>query len=125
MPKILFMGFNGKATSRLYVTSSRVVVIREIDAWRELSGEMTPLGMPTADAKETRLKNLKAAGVRQYCELRTHRLKCASSRKYMKHGSRLDLQLIDDAGVQYAVSLWKTDGRNDRILSLVEAQFGR
>lgn len=123
MPGILFMGFNGKADSRLYVTTSRIVLIREIDIWRQLGGEMTPLGMPNAIAAEAELRKLKLAGIRQFCVVRVASLGRVSSRKYVKHGSRLDLALISNEGVEYAISFWKTDGRDDEMLRLIESQF--
>src|SRR2546421_4722216 len=70
LPKIIFTGFGGRASSKLFVTTKRLVLVRDIDTWRELKGELTPLGLPTAAAKEARLKKLKALGVRQYCEIR-------------------------------------------------------
>ncbi len=125
IPKILFMGFNGKAKSRLYVTTRRIVLIREIDTWRQLVGEMTPLGIPTAIAEEAELKSLKKAGIRQFCEVQTAMLKRASSRRHLKRGSRIDLMLIGDDGIEYAVSFWKTDGKDASLLSLIESRFER
>src|SRR2546427_770038 len=45
LPKYIFMGFGGKASSKLFVTSKRIVVVRDIDPWRELKGELTPLAL--------------------------------------------------------------------------------
>ena len=123
LPHILFMGFNGKVVSKLYVTTNRIVLVREIDTWRELAGEMTILGAPTAVAKEARLKKLREAGVRQYCEIRQAFLRLVSAKRFLKHGSRLDLQLIGDDDQEYAVSFWKSDGKDDATLSLIESQF--
>jgi hypothetical protein len=123
VPKIIFMGFNGKALSSLYVTTTRIVLIRQIDAWRELSGEMTVLGMPTAVAKEARLKELRAAGVREYCEIHQASLRLVSAKRFVKHGSRLDLRLIGCDGHEYAISYWKSDGKDDTTLALIESQF--
>jgi len=50
-PKIIFAGFEGRASSKLYVTTERVVLIREINTWREIKEEMSPLGIPAAAAK--------------------------------------------------------------------------
>ena len=36
LPKILFAGFSGKASSKLYVTTDRIVLVRAIDVWREV-----------------------------------------------------------------------------------------
>src|SRR5688572_5466185 len=69
LPRFVFMGFGGKVSSRLYVTTERIVLVRDIDVWREVKGELTPLGLPAAAAKEIHLKNLKSAGARQSCEI--------------------------------------------------------
>lgn len=124
-PSLLFMGFNGKATSRLYVTTRRIVLIREIDTWRELAGEMTILGTPAAAAKQARLEKLKASGVRQFCEILPDVLRMVASRKHVKLGSRLDLRLLAAGGSQYSISFWKTDGDDDEVLSLLESRFAR
>jgi hypothetical protein len=123
LPKAVFMGFKGRAASRLYITTTRIVLIREIDSWRELSGEMTPLGIPTAVAKEARLKNLRSAGVRQFCEVYPRQLKLVSSRKFTKRGSMIDMRVLGSDDRQYAISFWKSDGKDDKTLSLIESQF--
>lgn len=123
MPKTIFAGFHGKASSKLYVTSERIVLVRDIDEWRELAGELTPLGLPTAAAKEQRLKALKGLGVRQFCEVLTCRLVLSSRRRYTKRGSMLDLKLIGDDGRQYAIMIWKTDGSDPETLDLIESRF--
>lgn len=125
LPRILFMGFNGKSDSKLYVTTLRIVLIREIEEWRELAGEMTVLGTPTAVAKEARLKQLRNAGARQYCEIQQGHMRLVSIRKFSRHGSRLDLQLLGNDNQEYAVSFWKSDGRDDRTLALLESRFRR
>jgi len=125
LPGIIFMGFNGRVESKLYITSNRIVLLREIDSWREVAGELTPLGTPTAVAKEVRLKELKQAGVRQFCEIHPKSLRLISAKKFVKRGCRLDLRLIGDDRREYAVSFWKTDGRDAKTLSLIEAQFHR
>src|SRR5213594_4795556 len=70
LPRSIFEGFDSKATSKLFVTNRRIVLVRDIDPWRQLKGELTPLGIPTAAAKEAKLKKLKSLGARQYCEIR-------------------------------------------------------
>lgn len=123
VPTILFMGFSGRARSKLYITTQRIVLIREIDPWRQLAGEMTVLGAPTAIAEEAELRKSKAAGVRQFCVVQTSALKRISSRKYTKRGSRLDLKLLGNDEKQYAISFWKTYGNDHKMLSLIEEQF--
>src|SRR2546427_8727881 len=81
LPKYIFMGFGGKASSKLFVTSKRIVVVRDIDPWRELRGELTPLGIPTAAAKEAKLKKLKSLGGRQYCEIRPKDLRVVKEKR--------------------------------------------
>lgn len=123
LPKAVFMGFKGRAASRLYITTVRIVLIREINTWRELSEEMTPLGIPTAAAKEAHLKSLRTAGARQFCEVYPRQLKLVSSKRFTKRGSMLDMRLLGSDGKQYAISFWKSDGKDDRTLSLIESQF--
>ncbi len=125
LPRILFMGFNGRVVSKLYVTSFRIVLVREVDTWRELAGEMTILGAPTAAGKEARLRNLRQSGARQYCAVRPDSLRLVSSRRFVKHGSRIDLQLIGSDSEQYAISFWKSDGTYDSMVDLLESRFHR
>src|SRR5438445_11414726 len=94
LPKYIFMGFGGKASSKLFVTSKRIVVVRDIDPWRELKGELTPLGLPTAAAKEARLKKLKSLGARQYCEIRPHGLRVVKQRSTDRPRSWVSVRLI-------------------------------
>lgn len=125
LPKILFMGFNGKAVSKLYVTTTRIVMIREIDPWRETQGEMTPLGIPNAVATQVELKQKKSAGIWHFCEVRPQRLKLVSSKRYSKRGCTVDLRLLGGDATQYAIAYWKTDGKDETMLALIESQFKR
>src|SRR5947208_16022395 len=56
LPKIVFAGFAGRASSKLYVTPERVVLIREINARRAIKEEISPLRIPAAAAKGVHLK---------------------------------------------------------------------
>lgn len=125
LPKIVFMGFNGKAISKLYITTTRVVLIREIDPWRETKGEMTPLGMPNAVATQVELRKKKQAGIRQFCEVRPQRLRLVSRKRYVKRGCMVDMRLLGRDDTQYAIAYWKTDGKDDKTLALIESQFRR
>lgn len=125
LPKMIFSGFGGEASSKLYITTSRIVLIREIDVWRELRGELTPLGVPTAAAKELELRRLKTAGIRQYCEIRPRRLQVVKSKRYGKGSSWLSLKLLGIDHRQYAVTLWKTKGMDEETLSMIDLQFRR
>lgn len=124
-PKVIFLGFNPEATSLLYITSVRVVLIRDIDPWREVAGEMTPLGIPTAVAKEAQLRHLKASGIRRFCDIRPSLFSVAKCTKSTRGGSRIGLRLKDGRGVQYAVTYWKTDGMDNETLNLLESRFLR
>src|SRR5438876_11869599 len=123
LPRIMFPGFGGRASSKLFVTNKRIVLVRDIDPWRELKGELTPLGLPTAAAKEARLKKLKALGGRQYCEIRPQNLRVVKKRSFDRRQSWIDLRLIGTDGRQYAVTLWKTDGPDQDTRTLIESQF--
>ncbi len=123
MPHVVFPGFHGRASSMLYVTSHRIVLIRDIDEWRELAGELTPLGLPNAAAKERVLSALRKTGARQFCEIFPYALRVVSTRRFLKRGSMIDLKLIGDDNHQYAVLIWKTDGRDPDTIDILESRF--
>src|SRR2546426_12662880 len=100
LPKYIFMGFGGKASSKLFVTSKRILLVRDIDPWRELKGELTPLGIPTAAAKEAKLRKLKSLGVHQYCEIRPQNLRVVKKRSFDRRQSWIDRHLIRTDGKQ-------------------------
>lgn len=123
MPKTMFAGFHGKASSRLYVTSDRIVLVRDIDDWRELSEQLTPLGLPNAAAREAELRKMKRMGVRQFCEIFPDNLRIASVKRYQKTLSMLDLHLVGSDGRRYGVMMWKTDGKDEAAITLLETRF--
>jgi hypothetical protein len=123
LPKTVFSGFGGQASSKLYVTTERLVLVRNIDVWREVKGELTPLGLPAAAAKEIHLKELKSSGAMQFCELRPRQLRVVRKKRMDKRWSWLDLRVLGDDGKQYAITVWKTDGVDPDTLSLIESQF--
>jgi len=125
LPKLIFTGFGGEVSSNLYVTTTRMVLIRKIDTWRELKGELTPLGLPNAAAREVELRNLQAAGARQYCAIEPQNLTLVKSKKFSKPRSVLDLFVIGTDGRQYAITIWKPKGVDDETLSLIESRFPR
>jgi hypothetical protein len=124
LPKTVFSGFSGKTSSKLFVTTNRIVLIRSIDAWRELKGELTPLGLPAAAAKEVYLKRLKAAGAWQFCEIWPQALKVVKHKKLERRWSWLDLRLIGSDGKQYGVTLWKAGGLDPDTLTVLQSRFG-
>src|SRR5437867_3875 len=125
LPKIIFAGFGGRASSKLFVTTKRIVLVREIDSWRELKGELTPLGLPTAAAKEARLKKLKSLGARQFCEIRPEDLRVVKRRSFDRPVSWVSLRLVGTDSQQYAIRFWKTDGPDQDTRTLIESRFAR
>ncbi len=125
LPHIVFEGFGGKAKSRLYITTERIVLIREIDLWRQLKGELTPLSLPRAAEKEAKLKTLAAAGAKQFCEIWPQNLRVVRSKVLNRRRSWLDLQLIGVNQKEYAITIWKTDGRDSETLALLDSRFPR
>ena len=123
LPKTVFAGFGGEASSKLYVTTSRIVLVRDIDVWREVKGELTPFGIPSAAAKEIHLKELKSLGARQFCEIRPRKLRVIKKKRIDRRWSWLDLRLLSGDGKQYAITIWKTKGRDPETLTLIESQF--
>jgi len=119
----MFSGFGGRASSKLFVTNKRIVLVRDIDPWRELKGELTPLGLPNAAAKEARLKRAKSLGARQYCEIRPPDLRVVRRKSVDRPRSWISLRLVGIDGKQYAVTLWKTDGPDQITRTLIETQF--
>lgn len=124
LPRIVFEGFNEKADSSLYVTTHRIVLIREIDTWRELKGEFTALGLPSGTAAELLLRQKKAAGARQYCSVINSKLRVVSSKRYDSPRSLLYAKTIGTDNRQYAISAWKTDGTDHTVLNLLEERLG-
>ncbi len=123
MPHTVFAGFHGKASSRLYVTTNRMVLVREIDEWRQLAGDLYPLGLPNAAAKEIELRRLREQGIRQYCEIATNSLRVVAVKEYSKKSSMLALRLLGDNRRQYGLMIWKTDGRDVDALKLLRSRF--
>ncbi len=111
------------ARSTLYITTERIVLVREIDEWRELSGELTPLGLPTAAAKEQRLKSIKKAGAREFCQIRPNALAIVTCKEFVKRQCMLDLKLTGLDGRQYAILFWKTDGKDPETLGKIHSRF--
>jgi hypothetical protein len=125
LPHVVFEGFGGIAKSRLYITTERIVLVREIDLWRQLKGEMTPLGLPNAAVKEAQLKRLLAAGARQFCEIWPQNLRVVRAKVTNRRRSWMDLQLMGVDRKQYAITIWKTDGKDPETLDLLNSRFPR
>ncbi len=123
LPKTIFAGFGGKASSKLFVTTDRIVLVREIDVWRELKEELSPLGVPAAAAKEVHLRRLKSAGVRQFCEIWPRNFRVVKMKRIDKRWSSLDLRLVGIDGRRYEVIISKTDGLDPLTLTFIQSQF--
>jgi len=68
-PKSIFRSQPGTPSGTLFVTSGRLVFIRNIDVWKQVKPLLTPLGLPAAAEKEAALSKKKSVGARQYCEI--------------------------------------------------------
>src|SRR5437867_10485010 len=109
LPKFVFMGFEGRTSSKLFVTNKRIVLVRDIDPWRELKGELTPLGIPTAAAKEAKLKKLKSLGARQYCEIRPADLRIVKEKRCDRPQAGVNLHHVAVNGTLQGSTLGRTD----------------
>ncbi len=126
LPGIIFEGFNGEVSSRLYVTTERIVLVREFDIFRELGGDFTPVGAPTAAAEAVRRRRLKALGVRAYCEIQPRTLRIVKEKSFTNPRSWLDLKLTGTDDLQYAITVWRWRKEpDDAMLNLLRSQFMR
>src|SRR5438132_5309559 len=123
LPKTVFAGFGGAASSKLYVTTDRIVLVRDIDVWREVKEELSPLGLPAATAKEVHLRRLRSVGARHFCEIWPRRLRVVKAKRIERRWSTLDLRLVASDGRRYQVIISKTDGLDPDTLTLVQSQF--
>lgn len=123
LPGMIFLGFMSPTSSQLYVTTQRIVLIRKIDTWRELKGELTPLGLPKAAEREALLKKLQATGARQYCELWPGSLKVIREKRHGRPANAVQLFLMGTDGLQYAVAFWKPEGLEPELIPLIESRF--
>lgn len=123
LPGLIFMGFTSPISSKLFITTQRIVLVRKIDPSRQLKNELTPLGIPTAVGKGIELRKLQAAGARQFCEIWPEHLRIVKLRRHGKPPHAVDLFLVGDDGVQYAVSFWKPKGSEPEVVSLIESRF--
>lgn len=123
LPGLIFSGFGGSTSSSLYITNDRIVLIRKIDAWRELKGELSPLGLPKALEKESKLRKLQSSGGRQFCAIWPGRLRLSRMKKFTQPRSLIDLFVTSEDGKQYAVTYWKPQGTDEETLSLIESRF--
>ena len=125
LPQVIFDGFNSPVKSALYVTTDRVVLIRDIDVWRETKSDMSILGIPGGVAKAADLKRLARLGAREYCELVPRKLHVSSLRRLKKLRAWLDFKLVGEDGQKYAILLSKVEGEDEETSALLESQFPR
>lgn len=123
LPRMIFMGFTAPTSSKLFLTNHRIVLVRKIDTWRELKGELTPLGLPKAAEKEIMLRKLQAKGARQFCELWPGELRIAKMKRHGRPAHSLDLFLLGSDGKQYAVSFFRPKGSEPELIPLIESRF--
>lgn len=123
LPGMIFMGFVAPTSSKLFITTERIVLVRKIDVLREIRGELTPLGLPRAAEREHELRKLQAAGARQFCEIWPEQLQIVKIKRHGKPAHALDLFLLGTDGEQYAISFWKPKGSEPQVVSLIESRF--
>ena len=109
-PKLIFAGFGGKASSNLFITTERVVLVREIEVWRDVK-------------EEVYLKQLKSRGARQFCEIWTENLRVVRMKRIDRRWSWLSLRAIGPDSRQYAITAYKTDGHDPETLTLLQSRF--
>src|SRR5712692_1871905 len=125
LPKVVFAGFEGKSSSKLYVTSDRIVLVRDIDVWREIKEELSPLGVPAAAAKEVHLKRLKSGGARQFCEIWPRNLRVVRMKRLDRRWSWLGIRAVGTDARRYAITIFKTDGLDPETLTLIQSRFSK
>lgn len=125
LPGMIFMGFTSPTSSKLFVTNKRIVLVRKIDTWRELKGELTPLGLPKAAEREIVLRKLQARGARQFCEIWPSQLRIAKVKRHGRPAHSVDLFLVGNDGKQYAVSFFRPKGSEPELVPLIESRFLR
>jgi len=121
LPKRIFHPLPGKPTGRLFVTSDRLVFLRRIDVWREIKPLLTPLGLPTAAEKESRLKDLTARGALQYCEINTSDI---TVKGLKRRDAIMHLRMKSDRGRKYELIV-RTDADDPPFFDLLEGTIGR
>jgi hypothetical protein len=105
----------------MYVTTDRLIFLREIDIWKEVKPLLTPLGLPAASEKESKLKRLKARGARQYCEVFPSLLRLVHVKR--KSGL-LRFRLIAKNGDKYEIFVY-TDTDDPSFFDFLEATMWR
>ena len=117
--KTIFSGAPGKPDGQLHVTTQRLVLIREIDVWQQVKPLLTPLGFPAAAEKEAQMKELKARGGREYCEVPTSDLGLARAKE---KETLLILYLIASSGQKYRMIVY-TDASEPGFFAFLRARF--
>lgn len=123
LPGMIFTGFVAPTSSKLFITTHRIVLVRKIDPWRELKGELTPLGVPKAAEREAVLRKLQAMGARQFCEIWPSYLDVARTKRHGKPARSVQLFLNGRDGKQYVVAFWKPRASEPEVVSLIESRF--
>jgi len=115
--RTLFAVAPGKLAGRLHLTDRRMVLIRDIDVWKEVKPLLTPLGFPAAAEKHSRLKEIKARGARQYCEIDLATVSISHARE---KSTMLFLYITGSNGQKYRVIVY-TDLADSRFFSNIKA----
>jgi len=121
-PKRLFHPMPGSPKGTIYLTSERLLFVRDIDVWQEVKPLLTPLGLPTAAEKRSKLSKLKERGARQYCEVLRAKLRpVRMKRKRML----LHFRLLSEDHRKYELFVY-TDTDDPSFFEFLEnSTFGR
>ncbi len=115
--KEIFHPLPGNPSGTIHVTSDRLIFLRDIDVWKEVKPLLTPLGLPTAAEKESKLKRLKAKGARQYCEIFPAQLQLVRVRRKPR---LLQFRLSAKDGGKYVLFVY-TDKDDPHFFDVLEA----
>ena len=116
-PKPIFHPLAGSPSGTLHLTSERLIYLRNIDVWKEVKPLLTPLGIPAAAEKESRLERLKAQGARQYCEVNFPQFHLAGIKR---RSWFMRFRLLASDGRRYELFL-RTDQEDADFFDLLES----
>src|SRR5437879_10277894 len=114
--KPIFRPRAGSPSGTLHLTSERLIYLRNIDVWKEIKPLLTPLGIPAAAEKESRLERLKAQGARQYCEVNFPQFHLAGIKR---RSWFMRFRLLASDGTRSEL-FWRTDQEDADVVTFLE-----
>ncbi len=118
---LVFESLRGASAGRVFVTTERLVFLREIDTWKQVKASMSPLGLPGAVVKEAELNRIKGAGGRQYFQLWTSGFSLAWAKRV---DGLIGLRLVGRDGRKWRVVV-HADIDDPPFFALIEGRFPR